>query len=1822
MATNTTKLLLPGRQVENVPPVETDLQDFLDVEVLAAQVVDANARGTQAESVVEIPDAAENDVIEIEFDNGLRQWVSVAQLRADLALGAPATSKRGERGGEFAAAKGELVIPSMFARGDVTRGGLGELVVKGIKLLRTKLADEVEDQAVKLGAKGIAELLERKLESQLNPEGPGVYHFGDSRNLTDKITDERALNSKEPHLLFLHGTASSSVGSFGQLGVLHSFDQLGLMNTPEWEALRRFYQDRILAYEHRTLSQSPLQNAIEVASALPENAKLHLVSHSRGGLVGELLCLGQVKQLDPNRLAEPFKAVGRDEDVKLLQELLRILLAKRFQVQRFVRVACPARGTTLASKRLDLYLSGLLNLMNLVPALNASPTFKFVKATLLQVAKLRTDPKQMPGLEAMMPESPFIFMLNGLDLATQADLAVIAGDVEGGDLIDRMKMLLPDAFYREQNDLIVNTSAMSGGMKREPNGVLYFDQGPEVNHFNYFSNHNTRIRLLGWLGRDEADPKGVEKAGFKPLPVPAPIVAKKPAPMRGVTRAQSADTPIVFLLPGIMGSHLEVKGNRVWLNRFALALGGMRKLKFGTPQIKPNGVVGSAYQRVMDFLAERYEVVEFPYDWRLSLAAAAEELAKVIQARLGQPKRAIRLLAHSMGGLVARTMIANHPDVWDEVRRRDGRLVMLGTPNRGSFVIPRLFAGQEKILGQLALLDLADSKDQIISIIMQYPGLVDMLPEEFFAAKTWDDLKFRAKPIAALLAESEKLRRRLNALDADKERMIYVAGSAPSTPSSVRLVNGAPVFNGTTAGDGRVTYDLGLLNGVKTWYVDAEHGELANHEPSFPALFELLDKGATDKLSTVPKVQRGLMAEHVLREEEPQAFPNDDELAAAALGSSGRQAVAVDSHTLQISVVKGDLRYASYPIAVGHYKGDLIVGAEKAIDKLVANQLSRLVQIGLYPGDEGTAEVVRGEGLELQGVLVMGLGDVGEITIEKVRAGVAAAALRYAFRVLNGARQQPEGRWLSANFSTLLVGTYSFGTALSVPASVAAIVQGVIEANRTLKAQNLWNSVRIDALEIIERYEDVAIQAISTVDSLLKRPPLELAQDEALELTPAYLRAKPGSQPQRPAGQYSPDQWDQVRIESKLPDGILAMEQAGQVLTDAQKAEKTLKFTLMSDRARVEDTSLATQRQLVDKFVTAAVNRRDYDEKLGLTLFELLVPNSFKDQVGFRDKLLLTVDQDSAQYPWELMAQRTRSGIRPLAKEKGMIRKLSTANFRPNPQAARSNCALVIGDPLLTDARFPQLAGAKAEADLVAGALSGNYQVKALTDKPDAMAIISALFEEDYRIIHLAGHGFYDPANPINSGMVLSTGCHLTSAELQQLRSVPELVFINCCFLGRVDQGAEGGLKLEAHKLAASISQELIKMGVRAVVAAGWAVDDNAAQTFAQIFYDGMLHNKTFGDAVKDARQAVFSRHRQTNTWGAYQCYGDPNYRLYQDKDPRREWKTAATFFSERQVHDELHRIISQADDQKRNADLLDSLERVCLSIPPHWLNGAMLGLLGEAWSKLGDFEKGIDYYERALQDANATVTLRQVLDLANLKGRYAVHLSQQSGRQASSRSKKNTGKTLSPANLFKDATDLLEKMLQLQETGDLLAKLGGHYKRWARMERDDKLCLARIRDAKIWYERAQKKRLEETGQLDPYPALNRITCEMLSGGQSQKMRRLFDEMKTIKEVVWQMKDAEDLWQRVHYPDALLLEHLLSRKLGKTGIKDQIIAAYRSALKVGTNEQQRDSVRAQFDFLIEMIERNAGQLKALNAQVEELRDIRNSIGTGNQKGKS
>ena len=67
-----------------------------------------------------------------------------------------------------------------------------------------------------------------------------------------------------------------------------------------------------------------------------------------------------------------------------------------------------------------------------------------------------------------------------------------------------------------------------------------------------------------------------------------------------------------------------------------------------------------------------------------------------------------------------------------------------------------------------------------------------------------------------------------------------------------------------------------------------------------------------------------------------------------------------------------------------------------------------------------------------------------------------------------------------------------------------------------------------------------------------------------------------------------------------------------------------------------------------------------------------------------------------------------------------------------------------------------------------------------------------------------------------------------------------------------------------------------MKDGVRAVVAAGRAVDDNDASAFADDVVRMLCDGASYGDAVQNARKKIYPEDGpKSSTWGAYRCYGE-----------------------------------------------------------------------------------------------------------------------------------------------------------------------------------------------------------------------------------------------------------------------------------------------------------------------------------------------------------
>jgi CHAT domain-containing protein len=969
-----------------------------------------------------------------------------------------------------------------------------------------------------------------------------------------------------------------------------------------------------------------------------------------------------------------------------------------------------------------------------------------------------------------------------------------------------------------------------------------------------------------------------------------------------------------------------------------------------------------------------------------------------------------------------------------------------------------------------------------------------------------------------------------------------------------------------------------------------------------------------------------------------------------------------ESTRIRVTVKHGDLRFARYPVAVGHYRDDNLVSAERYLDKRLQGRLSSRLESGLYPEKVGTVDVIyAGKGNLPPGALIIGLGEFGEINSESVRQGMTAVSLRHALAMAEESFAAGETTWRSVGMSTLLIGTFG-GHSLTVEESVRAVLLGIFHANRRLKTirvgengGRMWDHVRIDHIELVELYEDLAIQAIRSIHRLADDLPVELAPDESIEVLPRELVPVGGGKYQRPTDIYSQGWWRRIQITATEPAADPAPMAGGfpgfpgsleifSLAEEVQKAQRNLigtlveqalsspeqrerlteylfelwrgrgaekrrpgglEFLVLTDRARAEASLHESQRELVDRLIAEAVYQTDYNPQISTTLYELLLPNELKSQ---SENLVLVLDSDSAQYPWELLADRGFEQ-KPLAVRIGILRQFRTSSYRANPQTAVAPRAFVLGD---TQSGYAPLPGARDEARAVAGLLRQEGYDPVEMIESDGRSVIHELFAREYQVLHLAAHGNYDPRHPDQSGIVLGDGIFLTSKELENLRSVPELVFLNCCHLGQIDSDLPHPGPTWPNRLAASVAEQLMRMGTRAVVAAGWAVDDAAATTFATELYRQLFLGRHFGDATLEARQLTFRNHPATNTWGAYQCYGSPGFRLGDRPGPYAANSTS-NYYSRHEYLQGIRDIAAQfdAEEPERNQLLVDRLTEVVASLPAELLTGEMLTEVGEAWAALDRKREAIVAFRDAMTSPDATASIRAIEQCANLECRLAEELIR---KRIGKGRPKATGRR--PAGndearrLLETAQRRLELLLELDDQhAERLGFSARLFKVRALLADTDQERRTALEEMARRYQLAARK----AGPGDLWARSVRLSALVLLGGRgSAGLAREIGHLRRDADARLASLASPGFWDRVSAVDAALLEALHQRRVASR--RDELIRLYQDALSSRPTLLQIDSVRSQLDFLYLIL----GQIRQKDAtgdakEVEALRAISLSL---------
>jgi pimeloyl-ACP methyl ester carboxylesterase len=1055
----------------------------------------------------------------------------------------------------------------------------------------------------------------------------------------------------------------------------------------------------------------------------------------------------------------------------------------------------------------------------------------------------------------------------------------------------------------------------------------------------------------------------------------------------------------VVVLHGIMGGELTVmssgKPDHIWMKFTKLIFGGAKWLKMqedGTSafDVRATGILKKWYSELLLGLAQEWNVQAFWFDWRRDLTDSADKLREAIDEWFG-PTAPVHLVGHSMGGLVSRTFILRHAERWKRAWDSEnnglagGRLVMLGTPNHGSFAIPQICTGTEESVKKLVIADLKHSASELVGIVNTFPGSYQMLPslavmpamEPLYRAETYGSF---AVP-QALLDNARQHHEKLAPI-VDRDRMVYIAGYNKRTYDDIRDMSGLrsiDAYSTSMNGDGTVPHRLGFLERdgkrIPTYFVDAQHGALPNDPGVIAATLTLLETGKCSLPEAVPALARSLakddsvesaervrlkMEEMRLKEiavrarmrtrgpdaDDAPVTPEEKEgerlilrsfLADASAGATalpdapiastprtgrGRPKTAAKKGSqpvaplIEIALMKGGIESVAAvshdghkvdAIAVGHYLGVKPQAAEQKLDEAIsaayrrrenpsagANGVSRgsemlltlFTERGIVRGDLGQPFILPDPRDPARLIVLAGMGVPGHFGVPELT--VLAQELCWSM-----------GRLQKRHLATVLIGAGSGN--LSIEDAVGGWLRGI---RRALASSDEDIGRQLRRITFVEhdartlRLLDRALRAaIERGDSALR---IAYRGPNDTELAKARVEARDNA----------------VREAEKEFDREETIDDADELVPvriTVGLERKTYQFAAITQQAAVPQRDIPLDPRLVCEANDELARAKSDDQlQCGRFLERLLIPHDIRGRIYTPAPIVLMLDSTTARVHWEMIARSDALATRNsrqgeiddfLGTRYGLTRQLRTT-FAPPPEAPpppkRTIKVLIVADPA-EDAPLP---GAQAEAEEVAKTFQSfneihsertGHSIEVVTlfgpGEAKRTTVLKKLMLENFDVLHFAGHCVYDEEDPANSGWLFSlkNDERLTANELKRIDRVPNFVFSNACESGitpdRSDQRNAA--------MAPSFAEAFFARGVANFVCTAWPVDDEAARVFARRLYgellglpgsDGFAYMHA---AMREARRAIATDLGGSRTWGAYQHYGNPYFRFFQNAKMR-----------------------------------------------------------------------------------------------------------------------------------------------------------------------------------------------------------------------------------------------------------------------------------------------------------------------------------------------
>ncbi len=635
---------------------------------------------------------------------------------------------------------------------------------------------------------------------------------------------------------------------------------------------------------------------------------------------------------------------------------------------------------------------------------------------------------------------------------------------------------------------------------------------------------------------------------------------------------------------------------------------------------------------------------------------------------------------------------------------------------------------------------------------------------------------------------------------------------------------------------------------------------------------------------------------------------------------------------VHITLVCGGITNVKVPVAIGaRYEGLAFAGATRAFDQLLNSWLTRAADLGIIGSALGqlfpvNLELYHKAGkMNARNLLLAGMGEPGRF---------ARDSLQFIFsNVVVAIKAMGENE-----FATPLLGTRR--SELSIGEAVRGLVQGIQDGYGRIRA------IANDVTEDKESLRSVAEQPLAIV--LVHPDPRKIkpiqAELEALVSGKDFPNTKftidrgpdvasdppvePGAsdvEPDRPVTYLRIMRSKSAATAIRSKRAVPAKRKKPAVRPAANFfATEVFQFSALSDVAvvpqREQDVNAHLMRDLPDRMTKDCTPEQR--EALGVFFTNYLIPDDFRKLTEGPADLTLEVDDTTAVYPWEMAGHKQYAGAAFLGTNIAVSRQFRSLLSPPptSPPALDHNLkALIIADPAADELALPH---ARDEGSAVVEVLErariawgGRYAITATVrigprgdenaksllrklreqnkcvasaEPCDPLELAMLLVNEQYDLVHYAGHGLSDPKTN-QTGWVFAADCILSAKEIFRVRQVPRLVFANACFSAvTTDQN-------EQRKHMAGLAQAFFGRGIPNFIGTGWEVDDACAEECARWFYARVLGLRdpnagsgvlgtappaTIGEALQEARSKALLLKPRSSSWGAYQHYGHVSDKL------------------------------------------------------------------------------------------------------------------------------------------------------------------------------------------------------------------------------------------------------------------------------------------------------------------------------------------------------